>query len=123
MTGAFGADDVATLPRLMFRKLRFLMIADICFMDQDTLHRKVVHNPSYEAALCAFRKISLRQTPSHGFPTKIRIPRQRSVVHVLMKDGIPCDESVEVIIPARTVGMRDARKRPSPCEDPGRIGQ
>jgi len=28
MTGAFGADDVATLPRLMFRKLRFLMIAD-----------------------------------------------------------------------------------------------
>lgn len=36
----------------------------ICFMDQDTLHRKVVHNPSYEAALCAFRKISLRQTPS-----------------------------------------------------------
>ena len=28
------------------------------------MHRKVVHNPSYEAALCAFRKISLRQTPS-----------------------------------------------------------
>jgi hypothetical protein len=28
MTGAFGADDVATLPRLMFRKLRFLMIAN-----------------------------------------------------------------------------------------------
>jgi hypothetical protein len=28
MTGAFGADDVATLPRLMFKKLRFLMIAD-----------------------------------------------------------------------------------------------
>ena len=26
MTGAFGADDVAPLPRLMFRKLRFLMI-------------------------------------------------------------------------------------------------
>jgi hypothetical protein len=28
MTGAFGADDVATLPRLMFRKLRFQTIAD-----------------------------------------------------------------------------------------------
>jgi hypothetical protein len=32
-------------------------------MDQDALHRKVVHNPFYEAALCAFRKISLRHTP------------------------------------------------------------
>ena len=28
MTGVFGADDVAALPRPMFRKLRFLMIAD-----------------------------------------------------------------------------------------------
>jgi len=65
----------------------------------------------------------IKHSTSHGFPTKIRIPRQRSVVHVLMKDGIPCDEYIEVVIPARSIGMRDARKRPSRCEDPGRIGQ
>jgi hypothetical protein len=60
---------------------------------------------------------------SYGSPAKIRMPRQRSVVHVLMKDGVPCDEFVEVIIPARTIGMRDQRRRPSRCENPGRIGR
>jgi hypothetical protein len=60
---------------------------------------------------------------SHGFPARIRIPGQRSVVHIFVKDGIPCDEFVEVIIPARTVGMRDARKRPSRCDEPGKIGR
>ena len=60
---------------------------------------------------------------SHGFPARIRIPRQKSMVHVLMREGIPCDEFVEVIIPARTIGMRDAQKRPSRCETPGRIGR
>jgi hypothetical protein len=28
-----------------------------------------------------------------------------------------------VIIPARTIGMRDARKRPSRCDNPGKIGR
>jgi hypothetical protein len=65
----------------------------------------------------------IKHSTSHGFPAKIRIPRRRSLVHVLMKDGIPCDEFVEVIIPAKTIGMRDARKRPSCCENPGRIGR
>ncbi len=60
---------------------------------------------------------------SHGFPPKIRVPRRKSAVHILMKDGIPCDEYVEVIIPARSIGMRDGRKRPSRCEGPGRIGR
>ena len=54
-------------------------------------------------------------------PAKIRIPRQKSVVHVLMKDGVPCDEYIEVIIPAKTIGMRDHRRRPSSCREPGRI--
>jgi len=65
----------------------------------------------------------IKPSTSHGFPAKIRIPRRRSVVRVLMKDGIPCDEFVEVTIPARTIGMRDARKRPSRCETPSRIGR
>lgn len=65
----------------------------------------------------------IKPSSSHGFPAKIRILRQRSVVHVLMKDGIPCDEFVEVIIPARTIGMRDPRRRPSRCENPGKIGR
>jgi hypothetical protein len=60
---------------------------------------------------------------SHGFPAKIRIPRQKSVVHVLMKNGVPCDEFVEVIIPARTIGMRDSRRRPSRCDNPGKISR
>jgi len=42
---------------------------------------------------------------------------------VLVKNGIPCDEFVEVIIPARTIGMRDARRRPSRCENPGGTGR
>lgn len=60
---------------------------------------------------------------SQGFPAKIRIPRQKSVVHVLMKNGVPCDEFVEVIIPARTMGMRDSRRRPSRCDNPGKISR
>lgn len=65
----------------------------------------------------------IKPSTSHGFPPRIRIPRQRSMVHVLVKDGVPCDELVEVIISARTIGMRDARRRPSCCENPGRIGR
>jgi hypothetical protein len=65
----------------------------------------------------------IKHSTSHGFPPKIRIPRQRSVVHVLVKDGVPCDEFVEVFIPARTIGMRDARRRPSRCDNPGKIGR
>jgi hypothetical protein len=64
----------------------------------------------------------IKHSTSHGFPARIRIPR-RTVVHVLMKEGIPCDEFVEVIIPARTIGMRDPRKRPSRCDNPGKIGR
>jgi hypothetical protein len=65
----------------------------------------------------------IKPPTSHGFPARIRIPRQRSLVHVLVRDGMPCDELVEVIIPAKTIGMRDARRRPSCCENPGRIGR
>lgn len=65
----------------------------------------------------------IKPSASHGFPARIHIPRRRSVVHVLVKDGMPCDELVEVIIPAKTIGMRDARRRPSCCENPGRIGR
>jgi hypothetical protein len=64
-----------------------------------------------------------RPFTTHGFPAKVRIPRQRSVVHVLMKNGMPCDEFVEVIIPAKTISMRDARRRPSRCENPGGSGR
>jgi len=64
-----------------------------------------------------------KPSTTHGFPARIRIPRQRSVVHVLVKNGIPCDEFVEVIIPAKTIGMRDARRRPSRCENPGGTGR
>ena len=49
----------------------------------------------------------IKPPTSYGFPARIRIPRQRSVVHVLVKNGMPCDEFVEVIIPAKTIGMRD----------------
>lgn len=65
----------------------------------------------------------IKPPTSHGFPARTRIPRQRSVVHVLVKDGMPCDELVEVIIPAKTIGMRDMRRRSSCCENPGRIGR
>jgi len=61
----------------------------------------------------------MRLNPSHGFPAKIRIPRQKSPVHILAKNGVPCDEYVEVAIPAKSIGMRDWRKRPSRCENPG----
>jgi hypothetical protein len=65
----------------------------------------------------------IKPPTSHGFPARIRIPRQRSTVHVLVKDGMPCDELVDVIIPAKTIGMRDARQRPTSCANPGRIGR
>lgn len=45
------------------------------------------------------------------------------MVHVLVKDGVPCDEVVEVIIPAKIIGVRDARRRPTSCQNPGRIGR
>jgi hypothetical protein len=59
-----------------------------------------------------------RLSTSHGFPARIRIPRQKSRVHVLAKNGVACDEFVEVSIPAKTIGMRDSRKRPTRCENP-----
>jgi len=65
----------------------------------------------------------IKPSTSHGFPARIRIPQQRSMVHVLVRGGVPCDEFVEVIIPAKSIGMRDARRRPSRCDDPGKIGR
>jgi hypothetical protein len=65
----------------------------------------------------------IKPSTSHGFPARTRIPRQRSTVHVLVKDGVPCDEVAEVIIPAKIIGMRDARRRPTSCANPGRIGR
>ena len=64
----------------------------------------------------------IKPSTNHGFPAKIRLPRQRSVVHVLLQAGLQCDEFVEVIIPARSIGMRDGRKRPSRCESPAGLG-
>ena len=46
----------------------------------------------------------------HGFPHSIVIPKTRSKVKVLMRDGIPVNEVREVTIPQRVIGMRDARK-------------
>jgi hypothetical protein len=46
------------------------------------------------------------------------MPRQKSVVHILMKNGTPCDERIEVTIPARRIGMRQWRRRPSLNENP-----
>jgi hypothetical protein len=55
---------------------------------------------------------------THGFPPAVRIPRHKSVVHILVKNGVACDEYVEVNVPAKTIGMRDRRKRPTRCENP-----
>ena len=60
-----------------------------------------------------------RLRPSHGFPARIRIPRQKLLVHVLAKNGLACDEFVEITVPAKSIGMRNWRKRPSRCENPG----
>jgi hypothetical protein len=57
----------------------------------------------------------------HGFPAKIRIPRRKSIVHIPARAGVECDEVVEITIPARTIGMRDQRRRPTRCENPGKI--
>ena len=57
----------------------------------------------------------------HGFPAKIRIPRTKSLVHILAMDGVACDIYVDVTIPAKTIGMRDQRRRPTRCENPGKI--
>ena len=54
----------------------------------------------------------------HGFPAKIRIPGYKSPVRVLVKNGVACDELVEVRVSAKTIGMRDWRRRPTRCEDP-----
>lgn len=48
-----------------------------------------------------------KQTTPHGFPQRIRTPRFKSRVRILMSAGMACDETLEVIIPAKTVGMRD----------------
>ena len=59
-----------------------------------------------------------RLKTSHGLPARIRIPRKKSIVHVLVKNGMACDEFVEVTVPAKIIGMRDWRKRPTRCENP-----
>ena len=60
-----------------------------------------------------------RLRPSHGFAARVCIPRQKSLVHVLAKNGLACDEFVEITVPAKSIGMRNWRKRPSRCENPG----
>ncbi len=55
-----------------------------------------------------------------GFPARIRIPRHSAPVRVRVKDGVPCDEVIEVILPAKTIGMREWRRRPTRCEEPGK---
>lgn len=62
--------------------------------------------------------MSWRLTRSHGFPAKIRTPKQKSFVHIMLENGMPCDKYVEVRIPTKTIGMRDWRKRPTRCENP-----
>lgn len=49
----------------------------------------------------------------HGFPAVVRFPQQRTKVHVLVRDGAPCDDLIDVTIPARRIGMRDYRRRPT----------
>jgi len=63
--------------------------------------------------------MSWRLRTSHGFPAKIRIPPHKSLVRILAKNEVACDEFVEVTVPAGTIGMRDRRKRPTRCENPG----
>jgi len=99
----------------------------IRFVASDHRHRAAQESADmtsywYERAAHA-GMAQLSELANHGFPARIRIPRQRSMVHVLVKDGMPCDEFVEVIIPAKTIGMRDARRRPTNCANPGRIGR
>jgi hypothetical protein len=48
-----------------------------------------------------------KQTTPHGFPAKIRIPRYKAPVRILVKSGVPCNEVVDVTVPSKTVGMRD----------------
>lgn len=62
--------------------------------------------------------MAARLIKSHGFPPKIRIPRYKSLVHVLAKNGVACDELLEVTVPSRIIGMRDRRKGPTRCENP-----
>ena len=61
--------------------------------------------------------MSWRLTRLNGFPAKIHIPRQKSVVHILAENEVPCDRYVEVTIPKKTIGMRARRKRPTRCEN------
>jgi hypothetical protein len=61
-----------------------------------------------------------KQTTSHGFPPRIRLPRRKAPVRILMKDGVPCNEVVEIVIPAKTIGMRDPwRWNGGTCEGRG----
>jgi len=58
-----------------------------------------------------------KQTTSHGFPPRIRLPRHKAPVRILMKNGVPCDEVEDVTVRARTIGMRDrARWNGGTCE-------
>jgi len=54
-------------------------------------------------------RVNKQMTP-HGFPARIRVPRHKAPVRILMKNGVPCDEVVAVTIPAKTIGMRDPRR-------------
>ena len=51
-----------------------------------------------------------KQTTPHGFPARIRLPRYKAPVRILMKDGVPCDEVQDVTVRAKTIGMRDFRR-------------
>lgn len=51
-----------------------------------------------------------KQTTPHGLPARIRLPRYKAPVRILMKDGVPCDEVEHVTVPARPIWMRDRRR-------------
>jgi len=61
-----------------------------------------------------------KQTTPHGFPPTIRIPRLKVPVRILMKNGVPCDEVVDVTVRAKTLGMRNrGRWNGGTCEGRG----
>jgi len=55
----------------------------------------------------------IRPRRRRGFPAVVRIPQQRTEVRVLVRDGVLCDEVIDVTIPAKRIGMRDYRRRPT----------
>jgi hypothetical protein len=49
----------------------------------------------------------VRPRRKHGSPATIRIPRHKSLVHVLARNGVACDEFIEITVPAKTIKLRD----------------